>query len=107
MTASDPAPRWMRAILLAAGAYNVVWGAFVVLFPTAMFRWLEMPLPNYPQLWQCIGMIVGVYGIGYAIAAFDPFGTGPSCWLGSWEKSLARWACSKRCGPVLCHGVSH
>jgi peroxiredoxin len=72
MTASDPAPRWMRAILLAAGAYNVVWGAFVVLFPTAMFRWLEMPLPNYPQLWQCIGMIVGVYGIGYAIAAFDP-----------------------------------
>ncbi len=40
MTASDPAPRWMRAILLAAGAYNVVWGAFVVSFPTAMFRWL-------------------------------------------------------------------
>lgn len=72
MMASDPTPRWMRAVLLAAGVYNVLWGAFVVLFPTAMFRWLEMPLPNYPQLWQCIGMIVGVYGIGYAIAAFNP-----------------------------------
>jgi hypothetical protein len=23
-------------------------------------------------LWQCIGMIVGVYGIGYIIAAIDP-----------------------------------
>ncbi|MBM3847151.1 MAG: redoxin domain-containing protein [Verrucomicrobia bacterium] len=62
----------MRNVLLAAGVYNVLWGAFAVLFPFAMFRWLDMPLPNYPQLWQCIGMIVGVYGIGYAIAAFDP-----------------------------------
>jgi peroxiredoxin len=32
-----------------------------------------MALPNYPELWQCIGMIVGAYGIGYGIAAFDPF----------------------------------
>ena len=59
-------------MLLAAGLYNIVWGAFAVLFPGAIFSWLDMPPPNYPQFWQCIGMIVGVYGIGYAIAAFDP-----------------------------------
>jgi len=62
----------MRNVLLAAGVYNVLWGAWAVLFPGAIFNWLEMPQPNYPQFWQCIGMIVGVYGIGYAIAAFDP-----------------------------------
>jgi len=62
----------MRNVLLAAAAYNVVWGAFVVLFPGAIFSWLNMPQPNYPQFWQCIGMIVGVFGVGYAIAAFDP-----------------------------------
>ena len=62
----------MRSVLLAAGLYNIVWGAFAVLFPGAIFSWLDMPPPNYPQFWQCIGMIVGVYGIGYAIAAFDP-----------------------------------
>ncbi|MEI7747099.1 MAG: peroxiredoxin-like family protein [Actinomycetota bacterium] len=50
----------------------MLWGAWAVLFPGAIFNWLEMPQPNYPQFWQCIGMIVGVYGIGYAIAAFDP-----------------------------------
>ena len=72
MTTTTSAPRWMRHVLLAAGAYNVVWGAFAVLFPNAIFRWLDMPLPNYPQFWQCIGMIVGVYGLGYALAAFDP-----------------------------------
>jgi peroxiredoxin len=62
----------MRSVLLAAGLYNILWGAFAVLFPRAIFSWLDMPPPNYPQFWQCIGMIVGVYGIGYAIAAFDP-----------------------------------
>ncbi len=62
----------MRNVLLAAGVYNVLWGAWAVLFPGAIFNWLEMPQPNYPQFWQCIGMIVGVYGVGYAIAAFDP-----------------------------------
>ena len=65
-------PRWMKVVLLAAGVYNVVWGSLVVLFPLAIFRWLGMPPPNYPQIWQCVGMIVGVYGVGYAIAAFDP-----------------------------------
>jgi len=50
----------------------VSWGAWAVLFPSAIFSWLDMPQPNYPQFWQCIGMIVGVYGVGYAIAAFDP-----------------------------------
>ena len=31
-----------------------------------------MERPNYPELWQCIGMIVGVYGVGYWLAANDP-----------------------------------
>ncbi len=71
-----PAPRWMTAVLLVAGAYNLVWGAAVVLFPTATFglSGLEKPgVPlDYAQLWQCVGMIVGVYGVGYAVAARDP-----------------------------------
>ncbi|MEZ6125526.1 MAG: SelL-related redox protein [Planctomycetaceae bacterium] len=69
------APRpWMRRVLYAAAAYNLVWGAVTILFPESQFRLLNVsPLPNYPELWQCIGMIVGVYGIGYAIAARHPF----------------------------------
>lgn len=63
---------WQRAVLLLAGLYNLVWGAAVVLFPNAAFDWAGLPRPNYPQIWQCVGMIVGVYGIGYAIAASNP-----------------------------------
>ena len=62
----------MFRVLLLAGLYNLMWGAFVVLLPGVLFAWARMAQPLYPELWQCIGMIVGVYGIGYAVAAFDP-----------------------------------
>ncbi len=65
-------PRWMSIVLVAAGVYNLVWGACAVAFPLAYFRWAGIEPPNYPQIWQCVGMIVGVYGIGYIIAARDP-----------------------------------
>lgn len=61
----------MGQVLRAAAVYNVLWGALVVLFPLVPFAWAGMEPPNYPELWQCIGMIVGVYGVGYWIAAGD------------------------------------
>lgn len=60
-----------RTLQLAA-IYNLVWGSLVVFLPERSFLWAGFDeLPRYPQLWQCIGMIVGVYGIGYGIAAYD------------------------------------
>ncbi|MGP0567182.1 MULTISPECIES: hypothetical protein [unclassified Nitrospina] len=57
----------MRITLKLAGVYNVIWGGIAILFPIQSFKILGMPPPIYPQLWQCIGMIVGVYGLGYWI----------------------------------------
>ena len=65
-------PRWMRVVLYAAAADNLVCGAFIVLLPHALFRWAGIPTPNYPGLWQCVGMMVGVLGVGYWAAARDP-----------------------------------
>lgn len=63
----------MRWLLLLAGIYNLAWGAAVIAFPVASYRWCGFPDSQASMpLWQCLGMIVGVYGIGYAIAAFDP-----------------------------------
>lgn len=62
----------MRFTLYAAGIYNLTWGAFVVLFPPAIFQWAGMPAPNYPEIWQAVGMLAGVYGVGYLLAAGDP-----------------------------------
>ena len=62
----------MKFWLGLAGVYNLLWGLAAVIWPNIWFRWAGMDPPNYPELWQCIGMIVGVYGIGYLIAAANP-----------------------------------
>ncbi|MEB3207049.1 MAG: peroxiredoxin-like family protein [Vampirovibrionales bacterium] len=67
------APKWMSQVLLLAALYNILWGAWTVFFPDSWFDLTAATRPNYPQLWQCIGMIVGVYGIGYAAASLNPF----------------------------------
>lgn len=64
---------WMKRALVAAGVYNLLWGFVTVAFPERTLTLLGVdPAPLYPQFWQCIGMIVGVYGVGYLIAARDP-----------------------------------
>lgn len=62
----------MKKTLIAAGIYNIVWGAFNILLPLKMFELVGAKLPAYPEIWQCVGMIVGVYGLGYIIAANSP-----------------------------------
>lgn len=62
----------MSISLKIAALYNILWGSWVVLFPDMAFDLIELERPNYPQIWQCVGMIVGVYGIGYWIASWAP-----------------------------------
>ncbi|MFT4515657.1 MAG: small multidrug resistance pump [Planctomycetota bacterium] len=69
---NQEAPRWAKRWLAAAAIYNLVWGAFIVLSPGTLFEWCQMEQPRYVPIWQCVGMIVGVYGVGYAIAASNP-----------------------------------
>lgn len=59
-------------MLICAGVYNLAFGIFAICFPRLMFEMVNMTPPRYLELWQCIGMIVGVYGVGYVIAAFAP-----------------------------------
>jgi len=65
------APTWMRYTMYAAAVYNIVWGAWVVLFPQHAFALFDMDPINYASVWQSVGMIVGVYGIGYGISGTD------------------------------------
>ena len=81
-------PRWIPNLLNAAAAYNLAWGVFIVLFPPLPFRMAGMEPPNYPALVQCLGMIVGVYGIGYALAARDPITLWPLVLVGLLGKVL-------------------
>ena len=55
-------PSWIRGWLLAAGFYNLAWGAANIIWPNALFDFAGAKRVNYPEIWQCVGMIVGVYG---------------------------------------------
>jgi len=78
----------MRWVLIAAGIYNLAWGSLAVLAPQWCFRVVGMEVPNYPELWQCIGMVVGVYGVGYLAAARDPLRHWPITLVGLLGKVL-------------------
>ncbi len=78
----------MSRVLLAAAAYNVLWGSWVVLAPGRAFAWIGLEPPRYPEIWQCLGMVVGVYGVGYALAARAPYRHWPIVLVGLLGKVL-------------------
>jgi hypothetical protein len=81
-------PSWMKWVLILAGIYNICWGIFTIIFPSAYFTFAGMQTNNYPEIWQCVGMVVGVYGIGYFIAASDPYRHWPIVLVGLLGKIL-------------------
>jgi len=64
--------RYKMLTLQLAAIYNIVWSAWVIIFPSHFFEVLNMPPINYPMIWQGLGMVIGVYGFGYWWAAKDP-----------------------------------
>lgn len=94
-----------RKTFLAAGIYNLVWGLWTGLDPQWLFRMTGMEPLNHPEVFACLGMVIGVYGVlylevarrpehGFAIAAIGLSGKllGPAGWLiavlsGSWPLS--------------------
>jgi hypothetical protein len=91
-----------RAVFLAAGIYNLGWGLDSALDPQWLFRFAGMPPLNHPQIFACLGMVVGIYGIlylevaraperGWMIAAvgllgkvLGPIGLVQVIWAGEW-----------------------
>jgi hypothetical protein len=63
-----------RAVFVAAGIYNLSWGAYSALDPQWLFRVAGMPPANYPAVFACLGMVVGIYGVLYFDVARRPEG---------------------------------
>ena len=72
----------------AAAMYNALWGSIAAIWPYAMFDAFHIPRPYNSELFQCIGMMVGVYAIGYWLIALDPRRFGAFVWVGLAGKIL-------------------
>jgi hypothetical protein len=64
--------RLHRVTFALAGAYNLAWGAFSMARPQWLFDFAGMPRANYPEIFACLGMVIGLYGILYWEVARDP-----------------------------------
>lgn len=72
MTAELPRARLHRAVFVAAGTYNLLWGLWAALDPGAFFRWAGMTAPTHPEVFACLGMVIGLYGLLYLEVARVP-----------------------------------
>jgi small multidrug resistance pump len=61
-----------RPWFCAAALYNLSWGTLNIIFPSALFRLIDAPVPNYLPLWQVVGMFVLVFSPGYWWTARHP-----------------------------------
>jgi hypothetical protein len=61
--------RLYRLLLGAAALYNLGFGLWAVLWPRSFFDLFEMAPPRYPAVWQCLGMVIALYGLAYGYAA--------------------------------------
>jgi hypothetical protein len=57
--------RLHRIVFILAGFYNIAWGLYAALDPQWLFRFAGMPPLNHPQIFACLGMVVGLYGLIY------------------------------------------
>ena len=62
--------RVYRIAFTAAAAYNIAFGLWAAVFPNAFFRVFALASPRYPAIWACLGMVIGLYGVGYAYGAW-------------------------------------
>jgi hypothetical protein len=61
-----------RCIFALAALYNTAFGIWAGFFPQSFFTLFDLEAPRYPAIWSCLGMVVGVYAIAYAHAAWKP-----------------------------------
>jgi hypothetical protein len=81
----------------------LTWGTLAIGWPHLLFDFTDAERINYPEIWQCVGMIVGVCGIGYLIAATDSRTHWPIVLVGLLGKVFVRSGSWWRC----CEGRFH
>ena len=103
MSTKSAAPAWMARVLLLAAAFDVAGGAILWQAPASLMGWAGTNVPLYRTLWQCLGLIVALCGLGFALAARNPFQLWPMILVGLLGKILVPagfvWAAASGTAP--------
>ncbi|MGC6463969.1 MAG: hypothetical protein ACON5N_00085 [Akkermansiaceae bacterium] len=79
----------MTVILRVAGIYNILYALWIFGWPTAWFDLVGMNVPEPLFIWQGVGMLIGVWGVGYLAASMAPIRHWPIVLVGFLAKLFA------------------
>ena len=66
-------PRWHRIVLLVAGLQCLFWGLFIIACPErSSYAYGFAEPPEELFLWQGMGLVIVLFGMGYLIASANP-----------------------------------
>ena len=64
--------RLHQVVFAGAAIYNVGWGLLTALRPQWLFDAVGIEQTRYPEIFACLGMVIGLYGLLYLQVARDP-----------------------------------
>lgn len=67
-----PLAPWMRYLLWFVGGYNILAGVGMICFYHEGFKFLGIPKPELMLPLQLVGVLVGLFGVGYWLVAWSP-----------------------------------
>jgi hypothetical protein len=84
----QPLTPWMRYLLRFVGCYNLLAGFGMLVFYHEGFKLLGIPKPPLMLPVQLVGILVGLFGVGYLLVARSPLENRNLLVLGFWSKAL-------------------
>jgi hypothetical protein len=79
---------WMKRLLWFVGGYNILAGVTMLCFYHESFKVMGVAKPQMNLPIQLVGMLVGLFGIGYWLVAANPAENRNLLVLGFWSKLL-------------------
>ena len=82
----------MKFVLRFAGVFNLLAGSGMICLHHEGFRWFGIPPPGVVLPVQVMGILVGLFGVGYLLVAANPVENRNILMLGFWSKALSATA---------------
>jgi len=79
----------MRLVLRFAGTFNLLAGAAMISLYHEGYKLLEIPKPHLILPEQIMGVLVGLFGVGYHMVASRPIVNRNILVLGFWSKAIS------------------
>jgi len=78
----------MRVVLILAAAHNLLAGTWMLVFYHEAYKMLGLAKPDLNLPLQLVGILVGLFGVGYWLVVRSPVENRNLLLLGLWSKAL-------------------